>query len=297
LVPLIKEGLVQEWDHLEYLLRKIFFDELRVAPEEYGLVMVDHDLNTNANRDRLLQFSFENLACASFCFVPQSTAGAVRLAPPGKDYLVVYSGYDASYAIPIIKGRPLYEHLTRFEQAGHSTTLKLAKLLEQRGYSLNMPHEIEYVQKIKEICGFVATDRLPVSMTERSYELPDGEVIALRDERYQCAEPIFDSSKPGSCQGAVMETLSKVGNKSLLAAIVLVGGNTRLAGFGQRMKYELDLLEKGQEINVVGSEGVEVPTFVGASLLASSPAFKGRWISKEDYDEHGPSILSSKKLF
>jgi actin, other eukaryote len=283
---------------MEYVFPKIFSNEVKVAPEDYSVVMTDHDLNTNANRERTLQIIFEKLSCPSHCFVPQSAAGAARLAPPNKDNLVVFSGYDSSFVIPIIQGRPSYEHLTRIEQTGHDTTLLMVKLMMQNsGYAFTTPHEIEIVQEIKEHCAFVVPDRLPVSLTERSHELPDGQIIAVRDERYLCAEPMFDPSNVKSVQNAVMETVAKVGNKALLSNIILVGGNTCLRGFAQRLTYELNLLEKSQGVNVIGHEGEKFATYVGASLLAPSPAYKDRWVSKEEYDEHGLAILSHKKLF
>lgn len=276
---------------MEYLLPKIFTHELRVAPEENAVVFTEHDLCIKSDRERLIQVLFETIGVSSLLLVPQSVAGAAAAKDFTGDALVVYSGFDSSYVVPIINYRPSYDKLTRFDQSGEDTTRKLAKLMEQRGYSFTAPHEFEYVQKIKETHCFVAQDRLPVSLTERAFELPDGNMLSVHQERYLCTESMFDNTD-NSVQKAVVETLKKLSDAEkgkVSARIVPVGGNTRFSGFAQRLSYELKLLEPRLNLEVLDQREVEHAPYLGALTCSSSPKLVDRWISRQKYDEEGTS--------
>merc|ERR1712000_268220 len=87
------------------------------------------------------------------------------------------------------------------------------------------------------------------SEIEKSYELPDGNVITIGNERFRCPEVLFQPSLIGKeAQGihdTTFQTIMKCDvdiRKDLYNNIVLSGGSTMYPGIGERMAKEIKAL-------------------------------------------------------
>ncbi|XP_024909198.1 actin, muscle-like [Cynoglossus semilaevis] len=80
--------------------------------------------------------------------------------------------------------------------------------------------------------------------------------------------------------------------KDLYANTVLSGGTTMFPGIADRMQKEVTALAPPtMKIKVLVRK---YSVWIGGSILASLSTFQQMWISKQEYDESGPSIVHRK---
>jgi len=72
-----------------------------------------------------------------------------------------------------------------------------------------------------------------------------------------------------------------------------------IPGFGARLQKELYKIsiQNYTRIQVIAARERRYSVWIGGSILASLSTFQQMWISREEYEESGPSIVHRKCFF
>lgn len=224
--------------------------------------------------------------------------------------VVLDSGDGVTHVVPVYEGYALPHAILRMDVAGRTVTQQLQRLLRRSGHVFHTSSEMEVVRAIKESACCVAfqptkQDDEPSAAKQR-FRLPDGSQIELGPEVYRAPEILFQPDLMGLEYRGVHDLLvTAIGRadldlrRALYGQIVLAGGSTLFPGYGERILHEVRrhaCAPKDTKIRIAAPPERLLTAWIGGSILASLSTFKTMWVSKKDYHEHGPRILSTRLL-
>nr|CDS30597.1 actin [Hymenolepis microstoma] len=303
----IEHGYVTDWGDMEKLWNQIFYNELRISPDEHPILLTDPPLNPKANRERMATIMFETFNVPAMYI---SLQAVLALHASGRmTGLVLDSGEGATHTIPVYEGYSISSAIDRLDLAGREVTEYLMRLLRGRGNAFRSTSEREVVREMKEKLAYVALDYedelIKAETTceiEKDYELPDGNIITLGSERFQCAEALMRPELIGKeCPGladSIYQSIKKSDmntRRDLYHNIVLSGGSTMFNGMAERLKKDIsDMAPSSMNVRIIAQPERKYCVWIGGSIMGSLSSFRKIWISKEDYEEVGPGIVHKK---
>ncbi|XP_065193595.1 uncharacterized protein LOC135824810 [Sycon ciliatum] len=296
----VEQGVVTNWDDMEKVWHHALYKKLECQDSvEQHVLLSEPPLNPIMNREKAAQIFFESFDVPGFYLANHLV---LSLLSTGRvSGIVLGSGDCVSYAMPVYEGCALRYGTKHSYLGGREMTEALATLLTRRGVEMRTSADYNVARTIKEQLAFVAAadaDAHPhpdgITDLEKTYTTPDGKVITLDHERYKCAEVFFKPVEDEldrlllpdlvrRCLAMGPDTLPEPAKN-----IVAAGGPTQCPGFTERLQSEL--VDCGGEVH----RAKQHSAWLGGALLASSPHFQEMCITKEEYDEVGPSMVERR---
>ncbi|KAM9206653.1 actin-like protein 7B [Dugong dugon] len=304
LVNPLKHGIVVDWDCVQNIWEYIFHTAMKILPEEHAVLVSDPPLSPSSNREKYAELLFETFSIPAMHVTSQSLLSIYSYGKTSG--LVVESGHGVSHVVPISEGDVLPGLTMRADYAGSDLTNYLMQLLNEAGHRFTDDH-LHIIEHIKKKCCYAALMpdeelSLPLEELRVEYELPDGKLITIGQERFRCSEMLFKPSLVGCSQpglpaltAACLGRCQEAGFKEEMAAnVLLCGGCTMLDGFPERFQRELSLLCPGDSPAVAAAPERKTSVWTGGSILASLQAFQQLWVSKEEFQERGCAAVYNK---
>lgn len=305
----IEHGIVDNWEDMEKIWDHTFTNELKVNPSEHNVMLTEAPLNPKVNREKMTQIMFETFGVPGLYIAIQAV---LSLYSAGKfTGIVCDSGDGVTHFVPIFDGYALPHSILRINLAGRDLTDFLVKILSERGHHLTTSAEREIVKDMKEKLCYVALDyeqELKDCSTgtskDATYEMPDGQIITIGSERFRCPEALFKPHLLGKefagigeqCYQSIMKSDVDV-RKDLYSNIVLSGGTTLYAGLPERLTKEVQKLAPqtmAAKVKVIAVPERKYCVWIGGSILSSISTFSTMWITKDEYNDAGSSIVHRK---
>ena len=162
----------------------------------------------------------------------------------------------------------------------------------------------------------------PTPTEPSMYTLPDGRVISVPDaEGTQACELLFNAAAPRA-EGApppppplqnllltAIERMEVDYHKELLRSVVVTGNIACLPGVAGRVEKEIvSVAQNNKTVATIANQMHRLTIFLGTprerrdgawlggSILGSLGSHHDLWMSKAEYDEYGPPLISRKAM-
>ncbi|KAK7046506.1 actin-related protein Arp6 [Favolaschia claudopus] len=330
----VEKGYVVDWDAQKAIWDGVLSDEvLNVNPTESTLLMTEPYFNLPKIQQVYDQFIFEEYEFqAHFRSSPASLIphGSLFGLPPPECMIIVDSGFSFTHVVPVMEGKVVWSAVKRLDVGGKLLTNQLKELVSFRQW--NMMEETFIMNHVKETCCFVSQDfkkdieicreNVKTNSIVQEYVLPDltkskagrvrqpddialdtDQVLTMGNERFAVPEIIFRPDDIGLEQCGLAQAISA--SISLLphdlqgmfwANIGLIGGNTKLTGFRDRLLSELQSLAPfGCDVVLYQSSDPTLDAYHSAIALASLPTFTSSVaVTRAEYLEYGSLAMRRK---
>ncbi|XP_075258352.1 actin-like [Convolutriloba macropyga] len=179
--------------------------------------------------------------------------------------LVIETGYEATFVVPIWNGRSIRSAIQKIDIAGDDITMSLMNLVSNQIWYLDSK-SFDYADEVKKEYCFFAEDYFSAHATPVHVTFPSDEIVTIGDAQFEAPEILFmpplDDLAGIGLADAIYESLENVDSymqDKILSNVVLGGGNSMLRGLKERLEHEF------YEMEVSASEDREYSAWIGAS--------------------------------
>lgn len=309
----VEFGVVTDWDAMAAIWRHAFVGLGVPEVARQAVIMTEPPLNPKNNRETLAQFMFESFGVAKFFLMCSSSAAL--LAMGCRTGVVLDIGHRSRRCVPVFDGHVLLHGVSLYDRgAGEELTEQLMHALGEKGISLTTSRERELADLLKEQLCYVAERGAAAEMGKaepRKVELPGLDYdVSLSDERFLVPELLFDPYRfyrgdhyRAGLHNQVCDAVMRCDlecRPEILRNVVLTGGSSLFQGLAERLRFELEKeVHPAHQVKVLAASNSnrEWLSWLGTSQAVSLDYFKTLWVTTDEYDEHGPSMVHRKSFW
>jgi len=307
--PII-HGVVKNWDDMTAVWEHTIVNELRIEPNECNLMLTEAPMNPKANREMMIDIAFNKFGFKGFYVGIQAV---LAMFSTGRTTgIVLDAGDGVTHAVPIFETYSVPHAVTKALMAGRDISAHLQNLLRDIGFNADTTAGFQVIRKIKEDLCYVSMDyKTDINAcdteewkkaNEKAYTLPDGNILMVGKARFLAPEAIFQPKNIGLDYPGVHKLIADAialcdldVRKPLWENVILSGGNTMFPNYPERLQAELkNLAPASINVKVVATPERKYAVFLGAAQLANMSAFQTAWITKQEFEEYGASIVHKK---
>ena len=128
----IEHGIVTSWDDMEKIWHHLFYNEIRIQPEEHSVLLTEGPLNPKANRSRKDDSNLFEIFNVPAIYIG---IGAILAfyASERNAGIVNETGDEVSHAGPIYEARALSHTVSKLDVTGRDLTDYSMKILLETG--------------------------------------------------------------------------------------------------------------------------------------------------------------------
>ena len=302
----IERGAVMNWDLMEQLWHHTFFNELRVVePESRNVLLTEPPMSSRLDRERSTGIMFETF---NFSGLFIATSGVFPMYASGRlTGTVVDVGDSVTQITPVYEGYSLPHATIQRKLGGRDLTDYMAQLLGE------VEHTFLYNVRLRDVARRLKERNCYVKLAATASDwrgttaceeivLPDESKIVVNSQFYRCPDALFNP-KPLHCEVEgiqhllhhAIQTCDIDLRRDLYGNIILSGGSTLFTNFPERFLEEVDqLTSMSTNVRVIAPAERNYSVWIGASIMSSLSSFQGMWLTRQEYDECGASIVHTK---
>jgi len=311
----IENGIVKSFDDLLKLWHHTFYNELRVQPEECNVMVTESPDNPKLNREKMVEMLFETFQVK--CSYVQ-IQGILAMYSNGRTTgVTIDSGDGVTHSLCIYEGYKIQNAGGRSFIAGRELTNYSVQLIKKNSEAQGMMEFNTAATQIirsnfKETLSYVAASKAEFEELAKSENdpstfeqmvMPDNSIIQI--SKRTCAS-VGEAQFEPSLVDKEDDGMHLLTNTSIQACdidlrtvmyknIVMSGGNTCLRGMPERLNNELEILTaKRSPVAIQAPPERKHSVWIGGSILCSLSTFQNSWITKEEFEESGVSIIHRK---
>ena len=329
--PIGEKGKIVDFDSLEDILSYTATYAFRCDLKGQSLLVCDTNDAKKEDREKVIELLFETFEVHS-AYLAMSSILAMY-ATGRTSGMVLECGAGRTLVIPVYEGYPLANCASEHCYAGRDMATLLAKEIGEHernrkaGLDLNNAYGIHLLESavIEKAMNF-SVEAAETTTTNQGasnkpttsssiYSLPDGREVFINEamiskcrDMYFSPENITPQNQEKPIQSIVRHMETSLQRLDLDARhmgedCILTGGVAGCKGFYERFVAEFEPISpkyvRSRRKSCVSWKNCSVKhpchmAWHGGSILASLHTYRSMWITKSDYEETGPSIVSRK---
>lgn len=313
--PLVKRGIIQNYDYFETLISKVL-ENLRVTSFENLPVLIAESVETSfRQKSKMAEILFEKFEANLIHFEKQIVLDLCAVgATTG---CVLDLGHGLAQSGCLISDYRVTDSYIKSSYGGFDLENALGLLLRKRGVYFRPENERLCVKHIKETRLQVLNKNDKNKLTDGNFNiengngrdmvsnleemiLPDGEEISLGNERFLVSELLFDPEQYAllgvGVQTMIKESINKCPfeqRRQLYQNIYITGGVANIIGFDNRLAMELKQIlpvDSAFSINL-HQEYSKHQAFTGGTVLSGVNQFNRMCVTRADFQEKGEQLF------